>query len=302
MRNLSLPSLRFLVVLTGLVLVEGGCAGLPGTTSDESTGEKPRANDLSAGPRASPAQPPSADEHAAVGTHSSETGRLVFELTNEARTERGRSLLREDTTLARIACWHNQDMLAHDYLGHEDAEGRLPGDRAAHEHRRLIGSVGENVYERSGRSAPSGGIDPDAWATTIVDGWMESPGHRANILRSQFTHLGTCVTHTASSGRATQLFANVGAYLDEPLPWSVSPGDSVSVSVTVLRGGSGPDTYAFVPAGEALDEAFRGGERERSFDGSLHFPKTPGVYGSRFLFPAGKGRYTVLSGPRVSVE
>lgn len=227
---------------------------------------------------------------------------MVFDLTNRARTEQGKPALTRDSTLARIACWHNQDMLVHEYLGHEDADGRSPGDRMAREHRRFIGSAGENVFERRGRSASGGPIEADEWAASIMEGWMKSEGHRANILRQEFTHLGTCVTYTQSGGRATQMFAAVWAVLDAPMPWAVPASDSLSVAITPIKAAGPPAEYAFVPVGEPLSEAFRAESRGRPFDGTLHFPEDPGTYGSRFLFPAGQGRYTVLSGPRVSVE
>jgi hypothetical protein len=227
---------------------------------------------------------------------------MVFDLTNRARTEQGRATLTRDSTLARIACWHNQDMLAHGYLGHEDADGRSPGDRMAREHRRLVGSAGENVFERSGRPVSGGQIEADEWAAAAMEGWMKSEGHRANVLRQKFTHLGTCVTYTPSEGRATQMFAAVWAYLDEPMPWSVSAADSLPVDIAPIKAAGPPTEYAFVPVGEPLRRAFEGEERGRAFEDTLHFPEASGTYGSRFLFSRGGGRYAVLSGPRVSVE
>jgi len=284
-----------------------GCSGGPETAipsiadpEDEpqaSTGEDPPPR-----PVASPAQPTSADEHAGVGRQSSAAGRMIFDLTNRTRTEQGQVTLTRDTTLARIACWHNQDMLTHDYLGHEDAGGRTPGDRLAREHRRLIGSAGENVYERTKKTASNGQIDAEEWAAATMKGWMKSEGHRANILRPTFTHLGTCVTHTASEGRATQMFATAWAYLEKPMPWVVAAGDSLSVEVTPIKAAGPPAEYVFVPVGEPLSEAFGGEEPGQSFDGTFHFPNAPGTYGSRFLFPESQGRYTVLSGPRVRVQ
>lgn len=303
-------TLRVLLLCSGLALTLAGCSSGSNTSSAGSASSPEVSSDAPAedarkpapAPLASPAQPPAADEYAEVGRQSAEAGRMVFDLTNGARTEQGRATLTRDSTLARIACWHNQDMLAHGYMGHEDADGRSPGDRVTREHRRFIGPVGENVFERSGRSASGSQIEADEWAASIMEGWMNSEGHRANILRQKFTHLGTCVTYTQSEGRATQVFAAVWAYLDEPMPWAVPAADSLSVGVTPIRAVGPPAEYAFVPVGEPLSEAFGGEERGRSFEGTLHFPEASGTYGSRFLFPEGQGRYTVLSGPRVSVE
>jgi uncharacterized protein YkwD len=298
---------RLCLLSSALVLVLAGCSSGPSTSTGDSVGissDAPTEDARAQAPtlHASPAHPPAADEYAEVGRHSAEAGRMVFDLTNGARTEQGRATLSRDSTLARIACWHNQDMLTHEYLGHEDADGRSPGERVAREHRRLIGSAGENVFERSGHSASVGQIEADEWAASIMEGWMKSEGHRANILRQKFTHLGACVTYTQSEGRATQMFAAVWAYLDEPMPWFVSAADSLSVDITPIKAAGPPAEYAFVPVGEPLGQAFSQDARGRPFDGTLHFPEDPGTYGSRFLFPEGQGRYTVLSGPRVSVE
>lgn len=298
---------RLFLLLGGFSLVLAGCSSGPSTSSDGAAGissDGPTEDAVKSAPFpvASSDQPPGADEYAALGRQSAEVGRMVFDLTNGARTEQGRATLTRDSTLSRIACWHNQDMLVHEYLGHEDADGRSSGERVAREHRRLIGSAGENVFERSGISASGGAIEADEWAATIVESWMNSEGHRANILRRKFTHLGACVTHTQSEGRATQMFAAVWAYLDAPMPWSVPAADSLSVDVTPIKAAGSPAEYAFVPVGEPLSEAFSREGRSRAFEGTLHFPEVPGTYGSRFLFPEGQGRYTVLSGPRVSVE
>lgn len=299
--------LRLSVLLAGVSLLLFGCSGgsetaVPGGTGSEDEPQTEAVEDPPPRPVASPAQPSSADEYADVGRQSQNAASMIYDLTNRARTEQGQSTLTRDTTLARIACWHNQDMLTHEYLGHEDAEGRTPGARLAREHRRLIGSAGENVYERTKGTASGGQIDAEEWAAATMKGWMNSEGHRANILRPTFTHLGTCATHTASEGRATQMFATVWAYLDEPVPWAVPAGDSLSVNVTPIKAAGPPAEYAFVPVGEPLSEAFDGEERGHSFDGRLQFPTTPGTYGSRFLFPESQGRYTVLSGPQVRVQ
>ena len=303
-----LAHLGLLVLVGALLLLLVGCRTVSDPPSD-GTGQDDvsaasdtdaRAEQISV--RAAPTQPPDAGEHAGVGRHRLDAGRAVFDLTNEVRTDRGRGTLTPDSTLAQSACWHNQDMLVHDYLGHRDASGRTPGDRVAREHRRLIGTAGENVADGEPLPADASREDAAAWAGAVVKRWMNSDGHRSNLLRSQFTHLGTCVTHTASVARATQLFATAWAYLDEPLPWTMSVGDSLAISVTPNRAQGAPEAYAFVPPTEPLGRAFDGDDARRAFQGTLHLPDSAGVYGSRFLFMEGEGRYVVISGPRVQVE
>jgi len=296
------------VLLGALLLLLVGCRTVSDPPSDGTGEDDVRAasdTDARAGRisvRAAPTQPPNADEHAGTGRRHPVARRFVFDLTNNVRTERGRATLTRDTTLAQIACRHNQDMLVHGYTGHKDAGGRTPGDRVAREHRRLIGTAGENVADGEPLPMDASREDAAAWAGAVVKRWMNSDGHRSNVLRPQFTHLGACVSQTSSASRTTQVFANAWAYLDEPLPWTMPAGDSLAVSVTAIRAQDAPVAYAFVPPTEPLGDAFDGDDQRRAFQDTLHLPDAAGVYGSRFLFSDGEGRYVVISGPRVVVE
>ncbi|WP_179862310.1 CAP domain-containing protein [Longibacter salinarum] len=225
----------------------------------------------------------------------------VVSLTNAERNDRGRSVLREDATLSQIACWHNQDMLGHGYMGHEDSDDRMPSDRVAREHRRLIGTVGENTLT-------TGRMDRDAsresqmrWAESIMRQWMNSTGHRSNILDRDWTHLGACVSQDSSASRGTQVFAQAWAYLEEPLPWTMSPGDSIAVSFQLEKAPAPPRRYEWAPAGENLAKAFNEGTGQPLTE-KLYLPESTGTYALRVLVPKGGGRYTVVGGPRVWVK
>lgn len=254
----------------------------------------------------SPHQPPWSDEYHDIARDLPVVSDFVFTLTNEERKGLGHPPLEHDQTLSQIACWHNQDMIGHNYLGHEDSDDRSPQDRVAREHRRLIGAgYGENANEMlPGKTRKNSKADKRAWAEEIVTEWMNSAGHRANILRGRWTHFGACVSADSTESRATQIFASVQAYLDEPLPWAMTPGDSVSVSFTLVKADHPPTEYEFVPAGEPLAEAFEKEGRGKPFDGTLYLPTSPGEYGLRLLIPAQGGRsrlYAVVKGPRVLV-
>ncbi|MEU9238916.1 CAP domain-containing protein [Streptomyces sp. NPDC048385] len=118
----------------------------------------------------------------------------VLDLTNRERTRAGLRPLAVDPQLAAAAQAYSTDMAARDFYSHTSPEGTQPWDRAAAAGSRRR-TIGENIAcgQRS--------------AAEVVDGWMNSPGHRANILRPDFTHLGTGF---AGGGRAgtywTQLF------------------------------------------------------------------------------------------------
>lgn len=118
----------------------------------------------------------------------------VLTLTNAERTRAGLRPFAPDTHLTGGAQAHCGDMIARDFYAHTSPDGREPWDRA-----RAAGSahraIGENIA--CGQRAPA----------EVVQGWMNSPGHRANILKPDFTHLGVGF---AGGGRAgtywTQLF------------------------------------------------------------------------------------------------
>ncbi|MBQ0826924.1 CAP domain-containing protein [Streptomyces tagetis] len=118
----------------------------------------------------------------------------VVALTNRRRTAAGLRPLAPDPRLAAAAQAHSTAMAERDFYAHTGPDGDRPWDRAAAAgatHRR----VGENIA--CGQRSP----------TAVVEGWMNSPGHRANILSGDFTHIGAGL---AGGGRAatywTQLF------------------------------------------------------------------------------------------------
>ncbi|MFJ8989716.1 CAP domain-containing protein [Streptomyces sp. NPDC102279] len=118
----------------------------------------------------------------------------VIALTNTERTAHGLPPLSPDAPLTVAAQGHSADMVARDFYAHTSPEGRHPWDRAA-----AAGSgrrtIGENIA--CGQRSPA----------EVVLGWMNSPGHRVNILKRDFTHIGIGL---AGGGRAgtywTQLF------------------------------------------------------------------------------------------------
>lgn len=124
----------------------------------------------------------------------------VLRLTNQKRSEAGLSTLEPDTQLRDIAWAHSADMLANDYFSHENHAGCNSSCRttkAGYAWR----SIGENIYMMSGYT-----ITPEQTAHMVVEGWMNSPGHRANMLGS-FTVSGVGVVRAGESIYATTLYA-----------------------------------------------------------------------------------------------
>jgi uncharacterized protein YkwD len=97
-----------------------------------------------------------------------------------------------------VALQHSRYQVATGKIGHtgphgEGVDGRLGAARI------FWRACGENVAYSLGH--------PDT-AQTMVDGWMNSPGHRSNILNASFTHSGLGVAVDKRGGYcATQVFA-----------------------------------------------------------------------------------------------
>ena len=104
-------------------------------------------------------------------------------LVNRERTSRGLSRLRSNEKLARAARRHSRDMSSRNFFSHDSPGGADLMDRARRAGYRGW-TVGENIAWGSGSYST-----PDE----IMQGWMNSPGHRANILRRQFDSIGVGV-------------------------------------------------------------------------------------------------------------
>ncbi|GAA0463147.1 CAP domain-containing protein [Streptomyces sp. NPDC046215] len=122
------------------------------------------------------------------------TAAEVLALTNAERAAAGLRPLAPDPRLTAAAQAHSADMVARSFYSHTSPGGGQPWDRAAAAgcaHR----GIGENIAcgQRS--------------AAEVVRGWMNSPGHRANILKPDFTHLGVGFAGGGQAGAYwTQLF------------------------------------------------------------------------------------------------
>ncbi|MGE8100574.1 CAP domain-containing protein [Pseudomonas fluorescens] len=82
-----------------------------------------------------------------------------------------------NATLATAAQAHTQSMANHNFFDHKDRDGRTPGDRAE-----LAGYAGQQIGENI-----AAGQDT---VRKVVDGWLSSPGHCANLMNPQFRELG----------------------------------------------------------------------------------------------------------------
>lgn len=123
---------------------------------------------------------------AAQETVSQDLRALALKLVNEERTSRQLEPLILDPILNKAAQSHAEDMLRRSYYSHYSPEGKSVGDRfkAAGGDRWLL--TAENIARCEGCKPP---IIED-YVRQMQEGWMNSPGHRANILRKGLTAFG----------------------------------------------------------------------------------------------------------------
>jgi hypothetical protein len=100
----------------------------------------------------------------------------MFELLNAAREKAGVPPLTADAALRKVALGHSEDMADNQFFSHVSPKTGTPGDRLRRSGLR-VSAFGENI-------AMAG--TPEA----AHEGLMDSPGHRENMLRPAFTHVG----------------------------------------------------------------------------------------------------------------
>jgi uncharacterized protein YkwD len=116
---------------------------------------------------------------------------------NRVRARHGRDPLVPTGTLAGVARAHSQDMVRRDYFDHADPDGRKPADR--------VGEAGVAWTRVTENIAMNMGMDDPV--SRAVEGWMDSPGHRANILDAEVTHTGVGLAERDDGGYVfTQVF------------------------------------------------------------------------------------------------
>jgi uncharacterized protein YkwD len=101
----------------------------------------------------------------------------VLALTNQERAKQGCGALRMNSALSKAAEAHAADMVDKHYFAHDSLDGRSPFDRM-----KAAGFKGGAMAENIAVGYSS--------AAAVVKGWMNSPGHRQNILNCTYTMIG----------------------------------------------------------------------------------------------------------------
>lgn len=136
-------------------------------------------------------QKPAEQKPAEEAKSLSEFEQRVVELTNAERTKQGLPALQIDTELSKVARIKSEDMQKNNYFDHNSPTYGSPFD--------MMKKFGIS-YKSAGENIAQGQRTPEE----VVQAWMNSAGHRANILNNGFTHIG--VGYVESGNYWTQQF------------------------------------------------------------------------------------------------
>lgn len=126
----------------------------------------------------------------------------IIRLTNDLRQKQGLPVLVENKELAASALAKATDMAVNGYFGHADKNG----NRMAY----WMTAAGYN-YLRAGENLAKEFIDP----TTVMEAWVNSPTHYANLINSNYQEIGVGITQGYIDGRLT---AFIVQHFGEPMP------------------------------------------------------------------------------------
>ncbi|TCW55869.1 putative YkwD family protein [Bacillus thuringiensis] len=136
-------------------------------------------------------QKPAEQKPAEEAKSLSEFEQRVVELTNAERAKQGLPALKIDTELSKVARVKSEDMQKNNYFDHNSPTYGSPFD--------MMKKFGIS-YTSAGENIAQGQRTPEE----VVQAWMNSAGHRANILNNGFTHIG--VGYVESGNYWTQQF------------------------------------------------------------------------------------------------
>lgn len=123
---------------------------------------------------------------------------------NQVRQKNGLQPLKNNVQLTQVARNYSRQMAEKKFFSHTGADGSTLADRV-----RAGGIsywvVGENLYTSTNIPRP---------VPSAIEGWMNSPGHRENILRSVYAETGVGVWRVGNTYYITQLFLR-----RSPLGW-----------------------------------------------------------------------------------
>lgn len=142
---------------------------------------------------------PSAPSAPSDNNFAAEIEQLIYQRVNSERAAAGLPGLSYNTTMEKYARIKSADMGEKGYFSHEDPQGKLITDTMKADGV-SYNSWGENIAYIQGKRGNEG------LATEFMNNWMNSSGHRANILSTNFTSIGVGVYKIGNTYYATQEF------------------------------------------------------------------------------------------------
>lgn len=134
---------------------------------------------------------------------------VISDLTNQEREQSHLSALKVSSLLTEAAQEKAQDMAQNTYFAHVSPQGKTPWH--------WLSQVGYQ-YEYAGENLAINFAD----SADVTEAWMNSPTHRANIVKGVYTEIGTGIAYGTYQGRST-IFV-VQMYANPRLTYAPSPG------------------------------------------------------------------------------
>ena len=149
----------------------------------------------------------------------------IIYLTNKARVENGLPQLAENQLLNTIAESRARDMLEKQYFDHVSPTGQQASD--------LAESIGYH-YKIIAENIGSGDFITNQ---KIVDGWMQSPGHRENILSTDVQEIGAAVLKGKMKGSVTYVAVQIFGLQSRPIKHNVcvAPSDNLLHDIAMKK-------------------------------------------------------------------
>ncbi|HEY9767837.1 MAG TPA: CAP domain-containing protein [Coleofasciculaceae cyanobacterium] len=134
-----------------------------------------------------------------VQAQSADIGQMEAEIAqqiNNIRQENDLNVLENNERLAQVARNYSRTMAQENFFSHTSPDGSTPAQRVRNA-QIVFSAVGENLFQSTNLPNP---------VERSVEGWMNSPGHRENILRSVYTETGVGIWRDGNTYYITQLF------------------------------------------------------------------------------------------------
>ncbi|MGY9055172.1 MAG: CAP domain-containing protein [Alphaproteobacteria bacterium] len=150
----------------------------------------------------------------------------ILALLNKLRQKQGLKPLENRQGLERAARAQSTWMLRDDFFAHQDPRAGGVGERvAAADRDGLYRGLGENLAKFLPIIA---GVADD-----IHNGWVDSPGHYQNMIKSDYTHVGVGCVQGRRQTLCTQVFGIYAGHLAEKVPLTLSSNDITHVAAEI---------------------------------------------------------------------